>query len=337
MRVALLSGGTGGAKLARGLLDVIGAENLTVVANTGDDAWVHGAHVSPDPDLVTYWLADAIDARGFGIRGDSWQVMDALAAAGRPTWFRLGDRDLAMCLIRSELLADGASLTEAHAAVARAMGVAARVLPMCDEPAPTTIAAHGRLLPFQEFMIVEQARGPLDGVGLAGAPPGPVAAAATDLAGAEPSDATDAGRASADPGEAPATPRPTAAVLAALAEADAIAIGPSNPVASIAPILALPGLRAALAEARAPVLAVSPFVGGAVLKGPTKLFCEFAGIAPTAAGVAGFYAGLIDGIVADEPVAGLPARTMPTLMDSAAARASVAAGVVELAGELAGR
>lgn len=333
MRVALLSGGTGGAKLARGLLDVVGAENLTVIANTGDDAWVYGAHVSPDPDLVTYWLADAIDARGYGIRGDSWQVMDALATAGRPTWFRLGDRDLALCLVRSELLAAGASLTDAHAAVVRAMGVGARVLPMCDEPAPTTIAARGRVLPFQEFMIVERASGPLEGVGLAGATPGPIAASATLLASAPEPRAPTADDATAPPRGGP---RPTGAVLASLAEADAIVIGPSNPIASIGPILALPGMRAALAEARAPVVAVSPFVGGAVLKGPTELFCRFAGIEPSATGVAGFYAGLIDGFVADEPVAGVTALAAPTLMDDARARRFVAAAVLDFAATLGG-
>jgi LPPG:FO 2-phospho-L-lactate transferase len=309
VKVALLSGGTGGAKLARGLLDAVGAENLTVIANTGDDAWVHGVHVSPDPDLVTYWLADAIDERGYGIRGDSWRVMDALEAAGRPAWFRLGDRDLAMCLIRSELLRAGATLTEAHAAVVDALGVAARVLPMCDEPAPTAIAARGRTLPFQEFMIVERAAGPLDGVGLAGAAPGPLPSSAAELTGG---------------------PRPTAAVLDALAAADAIVIGPSNPVASIAPILALPGLREALAAARAAVVAVSPFVGGAVLKGPTELFCDFAGIEPAAAGIAAFYAGVADAIVADEPVA-LPGLRTATLLDTPDARRRVASEVVGLA------
>ena len=212
MKVALLSGGTGGAKLARGLLDVVGAENLTVIANTGDDAWVHGAHVSPDPDLVTYWLADAIDERGSGISGDSWQVMDARETAGRPTWFRLGDRDLAMCLIRSELLAAGERLTDAHAAVVDAMGVKARVLPMCDEPVPTRVGVRGRLLPFQEFMIVERAEGPLESVEFAG---------------------IDA-----------AWPAPE--VLDALRCADAIVIGPSNPIVSIGPILAVPGMRAPL-------------------------------------------------------------------------------------------
>jgi LPPG:FO 2-phospho-L-lactate transferase len=301
LRVALLSGGTGGAKLARGLVDEIGAESLTVIANTGDDAWVHGAHVSPDPDLVTYWLADAIDERGYGIRDDTWQVMDALAAAGRPTWFRLGDRDLAMCLIRSELLAAGERLTVAHAAVVDAMGVWARVLPMCDGPVRTRIGVGGRVLPFQEFMIVERARGPLESVELAGI--------------------DDA--------------RPTEEVLAALRDADAIVIGPSNPVVSIGPILALPGMREALRAATAPVVAVSPFVGGAVLKGPTLLFCEHAGIEPSASGVADLYAGQIDGIVADEPVEGLPAVEVPTLMDSAAGRRELAASTLQFAASLA--
>jgi LPPG:FO 2-phospho-L-lactate transferase len=302
MRVALLSGGTGGAKLARGLLDEVGAENLTVIANTGDDAWVHGAHVSPDPDLVTYWLADAIDERGYGIRGDSWQVMDALAAAGRPTWFRLGDRDLALCLIRSELLAAGERLTDAHAAIVAAMGVEASVLPMCDEPVPTWIGVDGRVLPFQEFMIVEGARGPLESV---------------ELRGIEET-------------------RPTAEVLSALEGAEAIVIGPSNPIASIGPILSVPGMRAAIEGARAPVVAVSPFVGGAVLKGPTELFCRFAGVEPSAAGIVDLYGDLLDGIVADEPVAAaLPALEASTSMDTPATRRSVAAAVLAHAATLA--
>jgi LPPG:FO 2-phospho-L-lactate transferase len=303
VRVALLSGGTGGAKLARGLLDTVGAENLTVIANTGDDAWVHGAHVSPDPDLVTYWLADAIDERGYGIRGDSWQVMDALEAAGRPTWFRLGDRDLAMCLIRSELLAAGERLTDAHAAVVKAMSVDSKVLPMCDEPAPTRVGVRGRLLPFQEFMIVERAEGPLESVEFAG----------IDAA------------------------RPTPEVLDALRTADAIVIGPSNPVISIGPILAVPGMRDVLAAATAPIVAVSPFVGGAVLKGPTRLFCEAAGVDPSAAGVANLYTGLVDGLVADEPVdADFPVHETPTLMDTPEARRAVATAVLDFTATLSG-
>jgi LPPG:FO 2-phospho-L-lactate transferase len=271
-----------------------------VVANTGDDAEVHGVHVSPDPDLVTYWLADAIDERGYGIRGDTWKVMDALEQAGRPAWFRLGDRDLAMCLIRTEAMAAGRRPTEAHAEVVRAMGVGARVLPMADEPVRTRVAVRGRELPFQEFMIVEGARGPLEGVTFAG----------VDEA------------------------RPTADVLDALAEADAIVIGPSNPVVSIGPILALPGMREALAAAVAPVVAVSPFVGGEVLKGPTRLFCEHARIPPSAAGVVEAYAGIVDGIVADERAEGLPALETPTLMDTPDARRAVAASTLQFAASL---
>ncbi len=280
---------------------MVGPERLTVVANTGDDTEAHGVHVSPDPDLVTYWLADAIDERGYGIRGDTWEVMAALERAGRPAWFRLGDRDLAMCLIRTEELARGERLTDAHASVVAAMGVGARVLPMADEPVRTRVTARGRTLPFQEFMIVEGARGPIDAV---------------ELVGIEQS-------------------RPTPEVLAAIERADAIVIGPSNPVVSIGPILGLPGMREALEGAAAPVVAVSPFVGGAVLKGPTLAFCEHAGIEPTAAGVAEGYGPLLDGVVADEPVAGPASIEIDTRMDEPARRAEVAERTLELAARLA--
>jgi LPPG:FO 2-phospho-L-lactate transferase len=293
--VVLLSGGTGGAKLARGLLDA--CDDLTVVANTADDIDVYGVHVSPDPDLVTYWLADEIDERGWGLRDDTWQVMDALERTGHPTWFRLGDRDLAMCMIRTERLRAGESLTDAHRAVVDALGVEARVLPMSDGRVSTWVEVRGRKLPFQEFMIVEKAEGPIEGVELRG------------LHQAPPSDA----------------------VLQAIAEADAIVIGPSNPVISIGPILARPGLRESLRAAPAPVVAVSPFVGGRALKGPTEPFCEQAGIAPSAAGIARAYGGVIDGIVADEPSDGMPELVTDTLMSTAEDRVRVAREVVDFA------
>jgi LPPG:FO 2-phospho-L-lactate transferase len=298
--VVLLSGGTGGAKLARGLADV--CDRLTVVANTADDIDVYGVHVSPDPDLVTYWLADAIDERGWGLRGDTWQVMDALAAAGRPHWFRLGDRDLAMCLIRTERLRAGASLTEAHSAVVEALGVGARVLPMSDQPVETWVTARGRALPFQEFMIVEQAEGPVEQVELRG------------LEGARPSDA----------------------VLQAIAEADAIVIGPSNPVISIGPILALPGMREAVRGAPAPVVAVSPFVDGRAIKGPTDAFCKWAGLERSASGIAAAYAEVIDGIVADEPAGGAFEVVTDTVMDTQEARARLAREVLDFAASVDG-
>jgi len=251
-----------------------------VVANTGDDAFVHGVHVSPDPDLISYWLADRIDERGYGLRGDTWQVMDALEAAGRPAWFRLGDRDLAMCLIRTEELRAGRRLTEAHAAVVAALGLSARVLPMADEPVSTRVRHGGRVLPFQEYMIVEGARPPVEGV---------------ELEGIE-------------------RARPTGEVLAALAAAELIVIGPSNPVISIGPILAVPGMREAVAGAPAPVVAVSPFVDGRSVKGPSEHFCAWAGVETNAAGIAGAYSGVVDGMVADEAADGLPHLVTDTLM-----------------------
>jgi LPPG:FO 2-phospho-L-lactate transferase len=299
--VVLLSGGTGGAKLARGLLDA--CEDLTVVANTADDVEVYGVHVSPDPDLVTYWLADAIDERGWGLRDDSWSVMEALEQAGREPWFRLGDRDLAMCMLRTEGLRSGLRLTEAHRRVVEALGVPARVLPMSDEPVATWVRARGRTLPFQEFMIVERAEGPIEGV---------------ELRGVE-------------------RARPSDDVLHSLAEADAIVIGPSNPVISIGPILALPGMREALRAAPAAVVAVSPFVGGRAVKGPTEPFCDHAGIAASAEGIARAYGDVVDGVVADEPAGSLPATVTDTLMDGPEARMRVAREVLELAAALRSR
>jgi LPPG:FO 2-phospho-L-lactate transferase len=274
---------------------------LVAIANTGDDADVYGVHVAPDPDLIAYWLADEIDERGFGLRGDTWHVMDALAAAGRPTWFRLGDRDLAMCLIRTEALRAGASLTEAHALVLDALGVRARVLPMADEPVATHVRHDGRELPFQEYMIVERAAPPVEGVSFEGVE----------------------------------RARPTPEVLAALIEADLILVGPSNPVISIGPILALPGMREALAAAQAPVVAVSPFVGGRSVKGPSEHFCAWAGIEVSAAGVAGAYAGLLDGIVADEHVEGLPCLVTDTLMETTDTMRQLARKIVEFGASLA--
>ena len=298
--VVLLSGGTGGAKLARGLLDA--CDDLTVIANTGDDVDVYGVHVSPDPDLVTYWLADQIDDRGWGLRDDTWQVMEALERAGRPHWFRLGDRDLAMCLVRTERLRASETLTQAHRAVVDALGVEASVLPMSDQPVSTWVTARGRSIPFQEFMIVERAEGPVDAVELRG------------LERARPSDA----------------------VLQAIAEAEAIVIGPSNPVISIGPILALPGMREALRAAPAPVVAVSPFVGGRAVKGPTDAFCEQAWIERSADGIARAYEDVLDGLVADDAAGGLPGLVTDTLMDTPGDRARLARELLDFAASLGG-
>ena len=298
--VVLLAGGTGGAKLARGLLDEVGAD-LVVVANTGDDVEIHGGHVSPDPDLVTFWLADRIDERGWGLRGDSFTVMEALRELGDDVWFDLGDRDLALCLRRARRLAEGARLTETIDEARRAMGVQARVLPMSDDPVRTYVCAGGRWMAFQDFMIRHRGAGPVEGVQLRGA----------DAA------------------------RPVPEVIEALAEARAIVIGPSNPVISIGPILAVPGLRHALLGAPAPVVAVSPLVRGQVLKGPTDVFMAHAGHPLSSDGIAAHYAGLLDGLVADEPADGLPTLQADVEMADADARRRVARETLAFAAGLA--
>lgn len=303
--VVVLAGGTGGAKLARGMQDVVDPESLAVVANTGDDIEVYGTYVSPDPDLVSFWLADAIDARGWGLHGDTFKTMDGLRELGVDVWFQLGDRDLAWCIERRRLLDEGMSATAALAQLNDALGVRARVLPMSDEPVRTWVRAESGWRSFQEFMIKERGEGMIDGL---------------EFRGAE--------RASA-----------SAEVLAAIAAAEAIVIGPSNPLASIGPILAVPGVREALADAAAPVLAVSPIVGGRVLKGPTASFMAFAALECNASGIRDFYGELLDGIVCDEEpsaLGGLPALRIDTAMPDPASRRRVAEQTLQFARSLAG-
>jgi LPPG:FO 2-phospho-L-lactate transferase len=302
LRAVVLAGGTGGAKLAAGLQELIGSD-LAVIANTGDDVRVLGVHVSPDPDLITYWLSGEIDAeRGWGIRGDTFSVFERLVELGAPDWFSLSDRDLATCLRRTALIADGARLTEAELEIAAALGISARVLPMCDEPVRTQVRTEEGWRGLQEFLVRERS---------------------------EPAvlDVTFEGIDSA---------RPTPEVAAALAEADVIVLGPSNPVISIGPIIGVPGMRAALEEARAPVVAVSPFVGGRAIKGPTEKFMRALGEEPSATGVARAYAGVIDALVVDasdpQPAPSeIPTLAVNTLMDEADGRRRVAEQTLEFA------
>jgi LPPG:FO 2-phospho-L-lactate transferase len=298
--VVVLAGGTGGAKFARGMLDVVGADELVVVANTGDDIEIYGAYVSPDPDLVTFWLADRIDDRGWGLAGDTFHVMDGLRELGVDVWFNLGDRDLAIGIERARALVGGRRLTDAHAEIVPALGVRARVLPMSDQPVRTRVMAQGRWWPFQEFMIRARGAGPVQGVDFRGA------------------------RAAA------ATPE----VQDAIAGARAIIVGPSNPVASIGPILATGGIRDALARALAPVVALSPIVRGEVLKGPTAAFMEWSGQPLSSEGIAAFYEGVIDGLVADEPGGSVPVLETPVLMDTPEARRRIAEQTLRFALEL---
>lgn len=295
--VVVLAGGSGGAKLARGMLDVTGADDLVVIANTGDDVEIYGGYVSPDPDLVTFWLADRIDARGWGIEGDTFQTMDGLRQLGVDVWFNLGDRDLAIGLERARRLAAGERLTAAHAALVSALGVSARVLPMSDQPVRTRVLSHGSWRSFQEFMIKCRAEGPVDGVEFAGA--------------------------------AAATPTPEA--LEAIAQARAIVIGPSNPVISIGPILAVKGMRDALNAASAKVVAVSPIVRGGVLKPATVPLMQWARQPLNASGIAAYYGDVLDGLVADERTESLPALETDVLMGDADGRRRVAEQALQFA------
>jgi LPPG:FO 2-phospho-L-lactate transferase len=304
-RCVVLAGGTGGAKLAAGMQDLLGT-GLSVIANTGDDIEIVGVDVSPDPDLITYWLSGEIDEeRGWGIKGDSFTVFDRLVRLGAPDWFRLSDRDLATCLYRRVFVAEGGRRTDAQAQIARALGVRAAVLPMCEEPVRTRVRTADGWRDLQRYLVAEHAEAPVEGIELDGI----------------------------------AEAKPTPDVLAAIAEAEAIVIGPSNPVISIGPILSLGALREAIAAAAAPVVAVSPYVGGQVVKGPTDLFMRAVARPSTAAGVASLYEGLIDGMVCDAedpdpPPDGVRILSCPTLMQGREGRRSLAERTLEFASTL---
>ena len=304
MKVVALAGGTGGAKLAAGLQEVVG-EELTVIANTGDDVEALGVHVSPDPDLCTYWLSDQIDEeRGWGIRDDTFTVFERMKALGAPDWFGLSDRDLALCLERRRRLDDGERLTTIASEMARALGVRATVLPMCDEPVRTRVRTPAGWRGFQEFLIQDRAEPAIEEVDFAGVAEASVSAEVAD----------------------------------AIEAAEVIVVGPSNPVISIGPILAVPGIEAAIRSSPAPTVAVSPFVAGEVVKGPTDAFMRAIGREPSVSGVAETYAGVADALVVDaadpdpDPVvAGLATTRLDTLMDGAEGRVGVARAVLDYA------
>ncbi|HEU4980255.1 MAG TPA: 2-phospho-L-lactate transferase CofD family protein, partial [Solirubrobacterales bacterium] len=210
-RCVILAGGTGGAKLAAGMQDLLGP-GLSVIANSADDIEIAGVDVSPDPDLITYWLSGEIDEeRGWGIKGDSFTVFDRMVKLGAPDWFRLSDRDLATCLYRRVFVSEGGTRTAAQAQIARALGAEAAVLPMCEEPVRTRVRTADGWRGLQQYLVAEHADAPVEAIEVEGI----------------------------------AEARPTPEVLSALAGADAIVIGPSNPVISIGPILAIPDLREA--------------------------------------------------------------------------------------------
>jgi len=309
--VAVLAGGVGAARFLRGLVRAVPAGAVTAVVNTGDDRAFYGVQVCPDLDIVTYTLAGRIDAeRGWGLAGDSFAAIDALAALGHATWFRLGDRDLATCLHRTQRLREGAGLARIADEIRRAFGVATRILPMSEDACPTIVElSGGRRLHFEEYLVRDGAPSDVEAVDLSAA------------RGA----------------------RPAPGVVEALRGARTILVCPSNPVVSIGPILALPGVREAIAASGAPVVAVSPIVGGAPIKGPADHLLRAIGSEVSARGVARLYRDLAGGFVLDrrdaEQVAdvealGLRARAVDTIMRDAAASEALARAALELADAL---
>lgn len=300
MRTVLIAGGTGGAKLAHGFAQVLAPGELTVVANVADDLELHGLHVSPDVDAILYTLAGLIDAeRGWGLRGDTFTALEMLGRLGAPTWFRLGDGDIATHVERTRRLRAGESLTDATAALAAALGVTARVLPATDDRLRTVVETDDGDLDFQTYFVARRQEPAVRGLRFGGA----------DAA------------------------RPTLAVRDALRMAEQIVIGPSNPLVSIGPILAIGGMRDAIAASPAPVLAVSPIVAGRALKGPADRMLVSLGHESSALGVARLYRDVADRFVLDEADAGqaeavrelgLDPVVLPTVMRTDADRAALA-------------
>lgn len=265
--VVALAGGVGAARFLDGLSRVLAPERLFVIGNTGDDAEIHGLHISPDLDTVTYTLAGLADRkRGWGIRGDRFRCLETLGRLGAETWFQLGDRDLATHIYRSERLRNGATLTQVTAEITRALKAGATIVPMSDEPVHTRICTASGELEFQTYFVKRRARDSVAGVRFEGAD-----------------------RAAPAPG-----------VLEAIEQAEAIVVCPSNPFISVGPILAVPGIREALRERRERVAAISPIVGGRALKGPAADMMRSMKIRCVAAEVACLYADFAGIFVLDE-------------------------------------
>jgi len=304
--IAALAGGVGAARFLRGLVDIHDPGDITVVVNTGDDVVLHGLHISPDIDTVTYTLAGAINAEtGWGLTDETWTVMDALERYKGITWFRLGDRDLATHLYRTQRLGEGARLSEVTAEVATAWDLRLRLLPMTDDGVATRLDVEGEgELSFQDYFVRLRHEVTVKAVRYAGAETAAVA-----------------------PG-----------VLEALAAADRLIICPSNPILSIAPIRAVNGVDAALAARRDDVVAVSPIVAGAALKGPADRVMAELGIEPTVVGVARLYAPVAGTLVVDEADEGLASAVedqgmrcvvAPTVMHGAREAADLARTVLQ--------
>jgi LPPG:FO 2-phospho-L-lactate transferase len=304
MRIAALSGGVGGARFLRGLVEVADPSLLTIVGNVGDDVEVLGMHVSPDLDSILYALSGLHDEeRGWGRAEETWHALETVSALGGEAWFRLGDRDLGLHLVRTQAIRDGQALSQVTARLARALGLEPALVPATDDGLRTWLETPAGRFPFQEWFVARGHRDEVDALRYEGA--------------------------------ADAAPAP--GVVAALDDADLIVIAPSNPYVSIGPILAVPAIRAALERRRVPAVAVSPLVGGRAVKGPAdRMLARLAG-GTTPAHVASCYAGLIDALVLDEAdaddTASLPVRPIVTrtLMVDGDARRRLAEAVLEVA------
>jgi LPPG:FO 2-phospho-L-lactate transferase len=304
MRLTALAGGTGAAKLLRGLL-ASGAHDLTVIVNTGDDTDMWGLHVSPDLDTITYALAGRLDlARGWGRADESFRCLESMATFDGPTWFALGDRDLATHLVRTQALAAGRRLSEITVEIARRLGTGVRVLPMSDDRVRTRIRTPAGWLTFQEYFVREKARVEVLEVAYEGA----------------------------------AEARPAPGVLDAIETADAVVVCPSNPVTSVGPILAVPGVASALGATRAPVVAVSPIIGRAAVSGPAGALMTVRGLPVSPLGVARAYAPWLDVLLIDRgddagvpdlERAGVSAVLADILMTDRASEAALARRVLE--------
>ncbi|MPZ55968.1 MAG: 2-phospho-L-lactate transferase [Rhizobiales bacterium] len=289
--IVAMAGGVGGAKLADGLARCIGTE-LTVIVNTGDDFEHLGLHISPDLDTVMYTLAGiANPATGWGIAGETWNTLEHVARLGGPDWFKLGDRDLATHILRTQRLRGGERLTDITAGLCSALGLPARVLPMSDDPVRTIVQSGADRYPFQDYFVRLKCAVPVTALHFEGV----------------------------------ASARPSREVEAALTDPSltAIVLCPSNPYLSIDPILAVPGMRLLIGKAGVPVVAVSPIIGGAAVKGPAAKIMAELGVTPSVTGIAEHYRGLIDGLMIDAVDAdlaggieamGIRVRTAPILM-----------------------
>ncbi len=300
--IVVLTGGTGGAKFVAGLAALLPAGDLTVIVNTADDLTWWGLHVSPDLDSITYALAGMLSReRGWGVDGDTFHCLEAMRRTGAPAWFQLGDRDLATHLRRTELLSENKTLSEATAEIARRLRVETRILPMSDDRVETRVITADGELSFQEYFVRERYQVAVRGVRFEGAE-----------------------RARATPG-----------VIEEIAQAEAVVIAPSNPITSIGPILAVPGIHEALKQTKAPVAAISPIIGDAAVSGPAGELMQTQGLPVSIAGVARCYADFLDLLIADEQdsalgrrVEGIAVRYASTVMKSEADKTALARSVL---------